>query len=131
MSNQSKPILCLDFDGVLHSYSSGWQGASVIPDEPVPGALDFLTKALRHFSVAIYSSRSSQPFGIEAMKFWLGVQFAKQGMETSELMAIMKEISFPSEKPPAFLTIDDRAITFTGQWPVVEELLLFKPWNKQ
>jgi hypothetical protein len=26
-----KPILCLDFDGVLHSYSSGWKGADVIP----------------------------------------------------------------------------------------------------
>ena len=27
----SKPILCLDFDGVLHSYTSGWRGAR-IPD---------------------------------------------------------------------------------------------------
>jgi hypothetical protein len=32
-----KPILCLDFDGVLHSYTSGWKGAAVIPDPPVPG----------------------------------------------------------------------------------------------
>jgi hypothetical protein len=31
----TKPILCLDFDGVIHSYSSGWKGADVIPDPPV------------------------------------------------------------------------------------------------
>jgi hypothetical protein len=28
----SKPILCLDFDGTIHSYISGWQGADVIPE---------------------------------------------------------------------------------------------------
>jgi len=41
----SKPILCLDFDGVIHSYSSGWKGADVIPDPPVPGAFDFIRRA--------------------------------------------------------------------------------------
>ena len=38
----SKPILCLDFDGVIHSYASGWKGADVIPDAAVPGAMEFL-----------------------------------------------------------------------------------------
>ena len=38
----SKPILCLDFDGVIHSYSSGWKGAAVIPDPPVDGAMRFI-----------------------------------------------------------------------------------------
>ena len=28
----AKPILCLDFDGVIHRYDSGWKGADVIPD---------------------------------------------------------------------------------------------------
>ena len=36
-----KPILCLDFDGVLHTYSSGWKGADVIPDPPTPAVADF------------------------------------------------------------------------------------------
>ena len=45
------PILALDFDGVLHSYTSGWQGADVISDPPVPGAIEFLMEAVEHFEV--------------------------------------------------------------------------------
>ncbi len=40
-----KPILCLDFDGVIHSYTSGWKGADVIPDPPVEGAMQFIWDA--------------------------------------------------------------------------------------
>ena len=127
-----KPILCLDFDGVVHSYTSGWQGADVIPDPPVPGAMDFLYRCLGKFRVAIFSSRSNQPSGIQAMRTWLA-RYAeadlgreKLGWETPWWTAI----EWPTEKPPAFLTIDDRALTFTGEWPAINDLLAFKPWNK-
>ena len=32
-----KQTVVFDFDGVIHSYKSGWRGASIIPDPPVPG----------------------------------------------------------------------------------------------
>lgn len=38
----SKPTICVDFDGCLHAYTSGWQGAEVVSDPPVPGAIDWL-----------------------------------------------------------------------------------------
>jgi len=71
-----KPILVLDFDGVIHSYKSGWKGARVIPDPPVPGSLQFLAEALNHFDVQVFSSRSGQFGGIRAMKKWLWREYA-------------------------------------------------------
>ena len=41
-----------------------------------------------------------------------------------------REVKWPLFKPPAFVTLDDRALTFTGEWPAVAELRGFKPWNK-
>lgn len=123
-----KPILCLDFDGVLHSYTSGWKGADVIPDPPVPGAIDFLKEATGSFEVHIFSSRSHQPGGIDAMKAWMAAAIHDHYGMTPFWIDL---IEFPTVKPPALVTIDDRAIQFTGNWSEfdVDELLRFKPWN--
>jgi len=121
-----KPILCLDFDGVIHSYASGWRGATMIPDPPVPGALEFLAKAVEIFDVQIYSSRSSWTGGVQAMRDWLtNYTVVAAGGATPEWLNM---IVWPTEKPPAFVTLDDRAITFTGKWPDLDDLLNFKPW---
>lgn len=120
-----KPILCLDFDGVLHSYVSGWRGADNIPDDPVPGAAAFIWEALLHFDIQIFSSRSCQSGGIDAMQMWM---IARMGMDRK---TVMEFVGWPTEKPAAMITIDDRAITFTGTWPAMEALLNFKPWNKR
>ena len=129
MTSKFKPILSVDFDGVLHSYTSGWQGANVVSDPPVRGALDFLVRAMGKFDVHIYSSRSNQPGGIEAMKRWLAKHALEQS--TTRLRVLMRDLKFPTEKPPALVGIDDRVITFTGKWPTIESLLAFKPWNKK
>lgn len=136
---RAKPILCVDFDGVIHSYTTPWQSADKIPDPPVPGALRWLWKATEWFTVTIYSSRSRCPAGVKAMRVWmikhsmdefgLGHPMCDPGMPTVDSYPIV----FAHEKPAAFLTIDDRAITFEGDWNDLEPemLLTFKPWNKR
>jgi len=127
-----KPILCLDFDGVLHSYTSGWQGADVIPDPPTGGAMRFLWDAADHFNIAILSSRSHQSGGRAAMRTWLERHFREHwAADRTRADDILAEIDWPLEKPAAFLTIDDRALQFTGVWPEPQSLLNFKPWNKR
>jgi hypothetical protein len=125
----NKKILCLDFDGVIHNYTSGWQGPMAIHDGVVPGALEFIIEAVNHFTVSIYSSRSGQWGGIAAMQNFLITNL--QQLMGDDAQAVFDQIQWPKEKPPAFLTIDDRAVTFTGVWPEVEALKEFKPWNKK
>ena len=128
-----KPILCLDFDGVIHSYTSGWQGAGNCPDAPVPGTLEFLIEATKHFTVMIYSSRSKSLRGRWAMIKYMREHFNYPLTFSPDHSAdwLPELIKYPWFKPPAMLTIDDRAITFDGEWPTdMTELLTFKPWNK-
>ncbi len=125
------PILCLDFDGVIHSYTSGWQGATVIPDPPVPGALRFICDAVDRFRVAIYSSRSAHPGGIRAMETWLREHMEADIANSDIRFVVLRKIEWPTCKPSAFVTLDDRAIMFTGHWPELDELAAFKPWNKK
>jgi hypothetical protein len=132
----NKPILCLDFDGVIHSYESGWVEADFIPDPPVPGAIDFLWTALDYFDVKIHSSRSHHDGGIRAMRVWLEYWVTKHYARREDANKIINAIcwngdAWPTDKPPAAVTLDDRAITFTGTWPAIRDLQAFTPWNKR
>lgn len=152
---KGKPILCLDFDGVIHSYKSGWRGARCIPDEPVTGALEFIIKAVDHFHVCIYSSRSRYLFGRWAMRRWLKdklmdsallepcprwmvdlvsqTAFADPWYDESKwaIDRLVSKIKFPVKKPAAFIQIDDRAICFNGKFPSIDEIKSFKPWYRK
>jgi hypothetical protein len=131
MSKKYKPIICLDFDGVLHSYTSGWQGARLIPDAPVDGAIDFIENMLHAgWDVAIHSSRSRHFGGIRAMRAWLKHHSGSAWWETMSGPGI-EDARFVWFKPPALVTLDDRAMTFTGVFPSIDVLRNFKPWNRK
>lgn len=122
-------ILCIDFDGVLHSYTSGWQGADKIPDDPVEGAIDWLLDiaASEAFEAHIFSSRSHQEGGIKAMRDWL----VKHGVPRDYFDDTERDplIHFPVVKSPAFMSIDDRAMRFEGTFPTIPELTKVKTWQ--
>ena len=112
-----KPVVVFDFDGVIHSYKSGWKGATVIPDPPVPG----IDKAIRDirgagYYVIVVSSRCATKEGMKSVKRWLN----DNHIIVDLVMA---------EKPPAIVYIDDRAICFNGNpSTLLSTIKSFKPW---
>lgn len=112
-----KPTLCLDFDGVLSEYRTGWSGPGVIDDAPTPGAREFVEAAQQRFEVVICSTRAGWPVGKAAIERWL----AKHDFPPLPVTA---------EKPPAVVYIDDRGYRFTGTWPDPEQLASMRPWTE-
>lgn len=114
-----KPILCVDFDGVIHSYERGWQDG-VIYGTSTPGFKEWLSEAQELFRVVVYSSRSKTQEGIDAMQAWWEEHIGPHP----------DSVEFAYEKPPAFLTIDDRTICFEGDWSKLnpKRLREFQPW---
>lgn len=112
--------ICVDFDGVIHSYASGWKGADVIPDPPVEGAIDWLNAMVERFNVVILSTRADQPGADDAIRQWL----YDQGCNIDKL-------TITSHKVPAIVYIDDRAWRFEGAFPDFADINDLKPWNKR
>lgn len=127
------PTLCIDFDGVIHSYDRGWQDGAIYGNV-VPGFFEWVERVRDQFKLVIYSSRSKSEEGVVAMSLWLHEQrnkWIKAGGQRDPVRPL--EIEFTNEKPVAWLTIDDRAIHFTGDWsaPALspDAMRAFKPWN--
>jgi len=130
VARMAKKSIVLDFDGVLHSYTSKFRFPWVIPDPPVPGAMKFLQETAKHFTVRIYSTRSFNEKGLKAMEEWI----KKHGVDElgEDFLKTFKQIKFPtSGKPKGHLYIDDRGYYFNGTFPTIEFLENFKPWNKE
>lgn len=43
---------------------------------------------------------------------------------------VLAKITFPEHKPPAHVMIDDRCMTFRGQFFSVDKILNFETWKR-
>ncbi len=113
----TKQIVCFDFDGVIHSYKSGWQGMDIASDPPVPGIAEVISE-LRDigYKVVVYSGRCRDPKGIETIARYL----RGNGIIVDEIV---------TTKPMAVVAIDDRVICFDGDARgLTEKIINFTPW---
>lgn len=106
--------ICLDFDGVLNSYRSGWQGAENIPDPPIHGTREAVARLRQQYLVVIHSTRCRTPEGRTAIENWL----QRHDIQVDEVC---------EHKPPAHVYVDDRAVPFRGNWDqVVHDIQQFR-----
>jgi hypothetical protein len=139
----NKYTICIDFDGVIHQYTTKWADALTISDPPMPGAFEFLTTMVRHFVVVIHTSRLKQlnedphfddPFPPQdqervlevkrAMRAW----FRKHGLDED----VMNQLVFWTMpgKPTGLIYLDDRAVRFEGRFPTKDEIhQALRPWK--
>jgi hypothetical protein len=136
MASKQKKLISIDFDGVIHSYHHGWKDGSIYGDV-VPGFFEWAAESKDHFRLAIFSSRSRTPEGIEAMRLWLLEQwiFHVEQPEFFHLsnIDVLTWFEFPTVKPMALLSIDDRARRFDGNWNAdalkPARIAKYRPWN--
>lgn len=141
-----RPLVSVDFDGVIHAYTTPWKNAWTVADGPVPGAIEALLEYLdAGYRVAISSARSRSIRGRWAMQralaTWIGEHWETGGRHVSNIeaehygdaRAVWRKFEWPWFKAPAHVHIDDRALLFDGNWGSYGpgRIGRFKPWNKQ
>lgn len=136
--SSNKKIICVDFDGVINSYKSGWLGFEILPDPPVEGAIEFLFDLYHsgEFQIVIFSSRCAEPEGIQAIKDYLN-RYEKEYRDflyentngVPKTFYLSRTSAFTDTKIPAHLYLDDRSLNFNGRiFPSIEEVRNFKSW---
>ena len=117
-----KQTAVFDFDGVIHSYTSGWQGKDVATDPPVPGIKEALKEIHEAgYEIVVVSTRCITLEGMIAVKDYL---------YNHDMLQYVDEVC--KEKPPAIVYIDDRAICFDGKpESLLQKIQNFVPWNKK
>lgn len=112
----------VDFDGVVHKYSRGWQHG-VIYDEPVEGSIEAVKETMAVEPVFIFTARDD----LDAVAKWLSERGIPT-ITTHEWAALHQGhptfwgsndvVLVTNRKLPARAYLDDRAVKFgEGGWP--------------
>jgi hypothetical protein len=97
--------IAIDFDGVLHKYSKGWNGGKIY-DKPVENAVEAYYELLnRGYHIVIFTSRED----LDAVRMWMHKYF-----DFERRLGHFYEPEITNKKPIAVAYIDDRAVNFTN-----------------
>ena len=125
-----KYTVCVDFDGVLHTYDGRYEGDHIAEGLPIEGAIGWLFEAVQHFEVVILTTRGGSWRGRRAIRRWLRKHSGDIFYDGPGYRGI-KDVKITNRKPPALMYIDDRAVRFTGEyWPNPREVHRARPWWK-
>ncbi len=105
--DSQKKNIAIDFDGVIHKYSRGWQDG-LIYDKPIAGSKKAVIALARKYNIVIFSRRANEQ-GTRAIARWL----VKNKIPYSEITG---------EKPRAKWYIDDQAVHFTNWREAIMEI---------
>lgn len=112
-----KRVVAVDFDGVIHAYSKGWQDGAIY-DVPVEGAQERLKLLVDWgYEVVIFTTRANPTINEDAtleihkVTLWLADNGMYEGTHFHEITAL---------KPVAGVYIDDRALRFTNWTDVIK-----------
>lgn len=113
MNNSYKKTILIDLDGVLNTYTGNFD-ESVIP--PIKdGALDFMKNLSENFKIKIFTTRNSL--------------IASKWVIDNGLQSYVDNVT--NIKEPSFLLIDDRCITFNGNYKELhKQIETFNVWYK-
>lgn len=143
--------IAIDFDGVIHKYSKGWQDGSCY-DEPIKGVFEAIATLMNSgYSVFVFSTRKPKQ-----IKRWIKENayesdyihngmggdpndycYPKHGF-TVEIIPWWTKfwnkqnvLGITRRKLPALIYVDDRALKFEGNWQkTIEQIIEFKTYQQ-
>jgi len=114
-------VVAIDFDATVHKHITKNSDWTAIADDPITGSREALLKLKSDgWFITIHTARVIDKATYESVKNWL---------EKYEIP--YDEIWTHTSKPYADIYIDDRCITFKGNWEeTLDDIKNFKTWKE-
>lgn len=124
--SQDLLVICVDFDGVLHRYDH-YRGVDVF-NRPVDGASEGMQYLHNQgHTLILWTTRPIT----EKLKAWLAIHGIPIDYYNENPNRVATGQLDP-RKPVADIYLDDRGITFEGDWPrIIHVIENFKVWYRR
>lgn len=141
--------IAIDFDGVIHRYSKGWQDGTCY-DDAVDGVFEAIATLMKTYTVFIFSTRSPHEIKQWLLPRIMNSDYVVNGPGNDPQEWISPVYGFTCEripfyvkfwnkknvlgitkrKLPAMVYIDDRALRFDGNWTdTIKSIYPFKTYQ--